>query len=49
MLVTEGDFDSTIIAGSNELIRAICTDSRIEALPIREGADLGWDADEVNR
>jgi hypothetical protein len=49
VLVTEVDFDSTIVAGSPELIRAICADARIEALPIREGADLGWDADEVNR
>ena len=49
VLVSEIDYDSTIVAGSNELIRSICTDDRIEALPIREGADLGWDADEVNR
>lgn len=48
VMVSEVDFDSTIIAGSNELVRAICTDPRIEALPIREGADLGWDADDIN-
>lgn len=49
VLVTEVDFDSTIVAGPHDLIRAICADERIEALPIREGADLGWNADEVNR
>lgn len=30
-------------------IRAICADAGIEALPLREGADLTWHADEVNR
>ncbi|MBN6191509.1 hypothetical protein JQN58_32065 [Aneurinibacillus sp. BA2021] len=49
VLVSEIDFDSTIVAGSPELIRAICTDERLEALALREGADLTWDADEVNR
>lgn len=49
VLVSEIDFDSTIVAGSSELIREICADDRLEALPIREGADLTWDADEVNR
>jgi len=48
-LVSEIDFDSTVVAGSAELIRAICADAGLEALPLREGADLGWDADEVNR
>lgn len=49
VVVSEVDHDSTIVAGSAELIRAICADARVEALPIREGADLDWDADEVNR
>jgi hypothetical protein len=49
VLVTEVDFDSTIVGGSAELVRAICTDPRIEARAVREGAELGWDADEVNR
>lgn len=49
VLVTEVDYDSTIVGGSAELIRALCTDARLEALPIPEGADLSWDADEVNR
>jgi hypothetical protein len=47
--VTEVDFDSTIVGGTDELIRALCADPRLEALPIRAGADLSWDADEVNR
>jgi hypothetical protein len=49
VFVSEVDFDSTIVGGSRELVRALCADPRIEALPIREGADLGWDADDVNR
>lgn len=49
VVVTEVDFDSTIVAGSAELVHAICADAGIEALTIREGDDLAWDADEVNR
>lgn len=49
VMVSEVDFDSTIVAGSQELIEAICADERLEALPIPEGADLRWDADAVNR
>ena len=49
VLVGEVDWDSTIIGGSAELIRALVADERLEALPIREGADLTWDSDEVNR
>jgi hypothetical protein len=48
-MVSEIDFDSTIVAGSPDLVRAICADERLEALPLPEGADLTWDADEVNR
>lgn len=49
VLVSEIDFDSTVVAGSADLIRAICADPALEALPLREGADLTWHADEVNR
>ncbi|MBS1675264.1 MAG: hypothetical protein JSS74_15015 [Actinobacteria bacterium] len=48
ILVSEIDFDSTIVAGSAALIAALCADERIEALPLAEGANLQWDADEVN-
>jgi hypothetical protein len=48
VMVSEIDFDSTVVAGSAELIRAICADDRLEALPIPEGADLGWQGDRVN-
>jgi hypothetical protein len=47
--VTEVDYDSTIVGGSHELIRAIVHDPTLEAAVLREGADLTWDADEVNR
>jgi hypothetical protein len=49
VLVTEIDWDSTIVAGSLELITALASDPTIEALPIREGADLRWDSDNENR
>lgn len=49
ILVTEVDDDSTIIGGSPDLIRELCTDPALEAHAVREGADLSWDADEVNR
>lgn len=48
-LVSEIDYDSTIVGGSAELIAEICADQRLEAFPIPENADLTWDADEVNR
>lgn len=48
VLVSEIDYDSTIVAGPVELIHAICADPAIEALPLPENADLTWTADEVN-
>lgn len=49
VMVSEIDFDSTIVAGSADLVRTICADEHLEALPIPEGAVLGWDSDPVNR
>lgn len=49
VLVSEIDYDSTVIAGSVDLIAAICADERIEAFPIPEGSLLHEDADEENR
>ncbi|WP_091228271.1 hypothetical protein [Microbacterium sp. 3J1] len=49
VLVSEIDYDSTIIAGRRELIVALLADPRVEAFQIREGADLTWDADDLNR
>ncbi|WP_322410502.1 hypothetical protein [Microbacterium invictum] len=48
VLATEVDADSTVIAGSAAAIRAVCTDARLEAWSIDEGADLSWGGDEVN-
>lgn len=47
--VTEVDWDSTIVAGSAELVTALVTDPRLEARPIAENAALTYDSDEVNR
>lgn len=49
VMVTEIDFDSTVVAGSHELVSALVRDPAIEALPLNEGADLTWDADVPNR
>ncbi len=48
VMVTEVDYDSTIVGGSAALVTALCADPRLEALPIREGTVLGWDADALN-
>ena len=49
VLVTEVDYDSTIVGGTPALIAALCADPALEALPLREGAALTWSSDEVNR
>jgi hypothetical protein len=49
VLVTEVDGDSTVVAGTADLVQAICADPLIEARAIREGTALTWDSDEVNR
>ena len=48
VVVTEIDFDSTIVAGSRALIDEIVGDPALEALEVPEGADLGWEADTLN-
>ena len=49
VMVGEVDQDSTIVAGSSELVAALCADPRLEALPIPTDADLTWDGDPINR
>lgn len=49
ILATEVDFDSTIVGADVDVIAALCARSDWEALPLAEGADLGWQGDEVNR
>lgn len=49
VVVSEIDFDSTVVAGSAELIAQICAAPGLEALPLGAGADLSWTGDEVNR
>lgn len=48
IMVSEIDYDSTVIGGSAELIAAICAAPSLEALPITEGTALHWDADTIN-
>jgi hypothetical protein len=49
VMVSEIDFDSTIVAGSPGLIADLIDDPQIEAVQIHEGADLTSNADKVNR
>ncbi len=49
VLVSEVDWDSTIVAGSADLVDALCATDGIEALPVPADASLLWDADAVNR
>ncbi|GHD52910.1 hypothetical protein D9V29_12230 [Mycetocola manganoxydans] len=49
VLATEIDFDSTLIAGSTQLIRELVQTPGLEVLPIRTDADLTWDGDSLNR
>ncbi|WP_157156243.1 MULTISPECIES: hypothetical protein [unclassified Diaminobutyricimonas] len=48
VLVTEIDYDSTVVAGPRELIDRIVGDLELEALEIPEGADLSWRGDRIN-
>lgn len=48
VLVSEIDFDSTVIGGSAELIAALGAERRIEALPLPPNADLTWAGDTIN-
>lgn len=49
VMVSEVDFDSTVVGGSPALIEAICRSADLEALPLPADASLYWGADEVNR
>lgn len=48
VIVSEIDFDSTIVAGPASLIAALVADPALEAFEIPGDADLTWDADRVN-
>jgi hypothetical protein len=48
VLVTEIDFDSTVIAGTAELIRELLGHPRLEAYPIEPSIDLTRDGDHIN-
>lgn len=49
MLVSEIDWDSTVVAGTRELIAAIVDDRRLEASDIPSGTDLSQNSDLLNR
>lgn len=47
-VISEIDFDSTIVCGDQALIDAVTADPALEALPLPTDASLTWDADRVN-
>ena len=48
VLATEIDFDSTLVAGTTELIRELVQTPGLEVFPIRIDADLTWGGDRIN-
>ena len=48
VVTCEVDFDSTVVAGSIEVVEAVLAEPGIEALRIAPGTDLGADGDAVN-
>ena len=48
VLVTEVDFDSTVVAGSRALVEELVKHPLIEAYEIPEGADLSSEGDRIN-
>jgi len=47
-VVTEIDFDSTIVAGSSELIAAVLAEPALEAWPVEQDDSLAHDGDTLN-
>ena len=48
VLVSEIDYDSTVVAGPRDLVAALVADPGIEAFEIPPGADLTQDGDRIN-
>jgi hypothetical protein len=49
VLVSEVDWDSTVVAGSAALVADLCADPALEAVPLPADAALTEDVDTVNR
>ncbi|GAB2603955.1 hypothetical protein [Pseudactinotalea suaedae] len=49
VLVSEVDWDSTVVAGSAALVADLCADPALEAVPLPADTALTEDADTVNR
>jgi hypothetical protein len=48
-VASEIDWDSTLVGGSHELIRAVLEDGALEAVRVDPSDDLTWDGDRLNR
>lgn len=48
VVASEIDFDSTIVAGSRDLIDAVLADDHFESFEVTEDSDLSWDGDTIN-
>jgi hypothetical protein len=47
-VATEIDWDSTLVAGSAAMTRALLADRRIETFPVDYRDDLSWFGDTIN-
>jgi hypothetical protein len=47
-VASEIDFDSTLVASSENLARWILEDRRLEAFPVKPRDPLTWNADKIN-
>lgn len=48
VVASEEDWDSTIVAGTRDLIDRVLADDRFEAYDVHEDSDLSWDGDHIN-
>jgi hypothetical protein len=48
-VASEIGWDSTLVGGSHELIRAVLEDGALEAVRVDPSDDLTWDGDRLNR
>lgn len=48
LLASEIDFDSTLVGGTSELVRAILAEPGLDAWPLRPEDSLAYDADRIN-
>jgi len=48
-VASEIDFDSTLVGGTTDLVRAILDDPTLDAWSVEPDSSLAWDADKINQ